>query len=195
MDALIAALRRHENGHKDDKYYRRVREQKPKELIDIAARFIYLNKTCFNGLYRVNKQGKFNVPKGSYKNPDICNEDRLRTASTALQKATILYGDFERIVKPDNSDFIYSDPPYDDCFVGYQAGGFGESDQRRLRDAAMEWSNSGARVLLSNSDTPLVRRLYKGAQFNIHEASAPRSINRNANGRGRVPELLVATYD
>ncbi len=162
VDDLIEALRAHERGHKDDRYYLRVRAQEPTDALAIAARFIYLNKTCFNGLYRVNKQGKFNVPKGRYKNPDICNPEKLRAASKVLAKATIRLGDFEKVVRPGPEDFIYCDPPYDDCFTGYQPGGFTGDDQERLRNSVNTWADAGAAVLLSNSDTPLIRRLYRG---------------------------------
>ncbi len=162
VDDLIEALRHHEHGHKDSRYYNRVRGQEPTDAIAIAARFIYLNKTCYNGLYRVNKSGKFNVPKGRYKNPDICNEQRLRDASKVLAKATIRVGDFEKVVRPGPDDFIYCDPPYDACFTGYQPGGFTPDDQERLRNTAKSWAESGAQVMLSNSDTPLIRRLYRG---------------------------------
>ena len=124
VDELIELLSVYEKKHKkDDGYYLRVRSREPATALDITARFIYLNKTCFNGLYRVNKKGKFNVPKGRYKNPAICDEARLQAASKALSKATIRVGDFDRVVHPGPSDFIYCDPPYDDCFTEYQAGG------------------------------------------------------------------------
>jgi len=110
----------------------------------------------------VNRSGKFNVPKGRYKNPDIWNADRLRAASKVLQKATIRFGDFEKVVAPGPDDFIYCDPPYDECFTSYQAGGFTSDDQERLRNAINRWANSGAQIMLSNSDTPLIRRLYRG---------------------------------
>ena len=162
VDALIEALRAHATRHDDDGYYLRVRAMEPTAPVEIAARFIYLNKTCYNGLYRVNKAGKFNVPKGRYKNPKICNEDGLRAASAVLAKATIRIGGFDRVVKPGADDFIYCDPPYDDCFTEYQAAGFDAADQERLRNAIDGWADAGAQVMLSNSDTPLIRRLYRG---------------------------------
>ena len=162
VDDLIETLRKHERGHSDTKYYLRVRAQEPESSVEIAARFIYLNKTCYNGLYRVNKKGKFNVPQGRYKNPGICKEDNLRAASKALEKATIRLGDFERIVRPNPDDFIYCDPPYDNCFTEYQAGGFQTEDQERLRNTINTWKEIGANVMLSNSDSPLIRRLYRG---------------------------------
>ena len=162
VDELIDRLKYHAKQHKNDDYYIRVRKQSPKKSVEIAARFIYLNKTCYNGLYRVNKSGKFNVPKGRYKNPAICDEDRLRAASAVLAKATIKIGDFDKVVKPGAGDFVYCDPPYDDCFTDYQAGGFSQADQERLRNAADSWIDAGAMVMVSNSDTPLIRRLYRG---------------------------------
>ena len=194
VDDLIEALRVHERGHKDDRYYLRVRAQEPADALAIAARFIYLNKTCFNGLYRVNKAGRFNVPKGNYKNPDICNPDRLRKASAALAKATIRLGDFDRVVQPGDGDLIYCDPPYDECFTGYQAGGFTGDDQERLRNAVNGWAQAGAAVIVSNSDTALIRRLYRGGRFTTHEAEAPRPINSKVEGRGNAAELIITTY-
>jgi DNA adenine methylase len=163
VESLVEALRAHERQHHDDDgYFLRVRAQEPENALDIAARFIYLNKTCFNGLYRVNKKGKFNVPKGRYKNPDICSPDKLRAASAVLAKATIRLGDFEQVCQPAEGDFVYCDPPYDGCFDGYQAGGFDADEQERLRNAVRKWTDAGADVLLSNSDTALIRKLYRG---------------------------------
>lgn len=198
VDALIARLREHESAHRrregkkfaDGKtYYYRVREEEPDDPVEVAARFIYLNRTCYNGLYRVNKAGRFNVPEGTYKNPDICNADRLRRASKALANAQILSGGFDRIVQPSAGDFIYCDPPYHGCFTGYQAAGFPEDAQKRLRDAADAWVSEGASVLLSNADTPAMRSLY--GHYPIEEAQAPRYINANGAGRGKAAELLI----
>ena len=164
VDDLIDALRVHQRRHEQDNgYYLKVRDgQEPEFALDLAARFIYLNKTCYNGLYRVNKKGKFNVPKGRYKNPDICNEARLRAASKALAKATIRLGDFERVVQPGADDLVYCDPPYDGCFTDYSAGGFTRDDQERLRKAMDKWVDSGAMIIASNADTTMIRRLYRG---------------------------------
>lgn len=197
VEALVERLSEHERAHrrrsgrkyKDGKtYYYRVRDEEPAEALDVAARFIYLNKTCFNGLYRVNKAGKFNTPEGKYKNPDICNADRLRRASKALAKAHIVLGDFSK-TQPGPGDFVYCDPPYDGCFTGYQAAGFNADEQRRLRDAASQWRQDGATVVLSNADTPEMRRLY--ADWRIEVATAPRNINSNADGRGKAAELII----
>ena len=200
VEALIEQLRLHKRKHdkragqtyEDGKtYYRRVRDAEPTEPVEIAARFLYLNKTCYNGLYRVNSKGKFNVPEGRYKNPDICNADRLRETSQVLQNATIRVGDFTSIVQPSRNDFVYCDPPYDGVFTSYQASGFGENDQERLRNAANAWTRSGARVVLSNADTPAMRKLY--SDFRIHEATAPRPINSKGTGRGNAAELIITS--
>ena len=200
VEALIEQLRLHKRKHdkragqtyEDGKtYYRRVRDAEPTEPVEIAARFLYLNKTCYNGLYRVNSKDKFNVPEGRYKNPDICNADRLRETSQVLQNATIRVGDFTSIVQPSRNDFVYCDPPYDGVFTSYQASGFGENDQERLRNAANAWTRSGARLVLSNADTPAMRKLY--SDFRIHEATAPRPINSKGTGRGNAAELIITS--
>ena len=199
VEALVERLSEHERAHrrrdgrkyKDGKsYYYRVRDDEPSDPVEVAARFIYLNKTCFNGLYRVNKAGRFNVPEGKYAKPDICNADRLRRASSALARAHIVLGDFTRTVQPADGDFIYCDPPYDGTFTGYQAAGFAQDAQRRLRDAADGWAQAGATVLLSNADTPAMRSLYASG-FAIEGVSAPRNINSDAAGRGKAAELLI----
>ena len=167
VEALIGRLCQHKRKHEEragqtyedgKTYYLRVRDAEPATPVEIAARFIYLNKTCYNGLYRVNSNGKFNVPEGRYNNPDICNADRLREASQALQNVTICVGDFASIVQPGRSDLVYCDPPYDGVFTSYQASGFRGSDQERLRNAANAWMRSGTRVVLSNADTPAMRK-------------------------------------
>ncbi len=197
LDALIERLGEHEKAHRrrdgkkyaDGKtYYYRVRDETPSDPVDVAARFIYLNKTCFNGLYRENRSGHFNVPEGKYKNPDICNADRLRRASKALSRAQIALGDFAQ-TQPGFGDLVYCDPPYDGCFVGYQAKGFDGDAQTRLRDVANSWRKAGSTVLLSNADTPTIRKLY--ADYELHEVSAPRNINAKVEGRGKAGELII----
>ena len=197
VEALVERLGEHERAHRRSNgkrfadgrtYYYRVRDEEPAEALDMAARFVYLNKTCFNGLYRVNKQGRFNVPEGRYGNPDICNADRLRQASRALQRARIVLGDFDK-AQPGPGDFMYCDPPYDGCFTSYQAAGFDGDAQRRLRDAANRWRREGATVVLSNADTPEMRKLY--ADYRIEAVKAPRNINSNAEGRVKASELII----
>ena len=192
--ALIDLLTEHAERHSRT-YYLSVRKRTgTPTAVEVAARFIYLNKTCFNGLYRVNKKGQFNVPMGRYKNPTICDSKGIKAASQVLSKASVRIRDFAKI-SPSPGDFVYCDPPYDGTFTGYDAGGFDDAHQKRLRDSAVQWHNGGAFVMLSNADTPLIRTLYGQAPFTIHEITAPRTINCDGNGRESVGELLITTYD
>ena len=186
---VVKALRNHERKH-NTRYYLRVRnkEHDEQDPVLVAARFIYLNKTCYNGLYRVNSRGRFNVPVGRYKKPLICDERNLMAVSKVLSQVTLKVYSFDKI-KPKPGDLVYCDPPYDETFTGYTGAGFDENDQKALRDVCVQWRDSGVHVIASNSDTALVRRLYEG--FTLHEVSARRYINSNSNGRGNVAELLI----
>ncbi len=197
VEKLIKALKPHKNEHD---YFYEVRAQNPADLspIERAARFIYLNKTCFNGLYRVNSKGGFNVPFGRYKNPAICDEEALRSASAALKNAKISHGEFHSVLsKAKTTDFIYFDPPYQplsktSSFTSYTVNGFGENEQRDLAKTYKELANRGCFVMLSNSDAPLIRELYK--DFFLYEIQASRAINSKADGRGKITELLIINY-
>ena len=179
-------------------YYYSVRASRPRSLAARAARMIYLNRTGFNGLYRVNKKGDFNVPFGRYTNPTICDEENLLLASAVLRHSTVAIGgvDFEAAVKKARKgDVVYMDPPYAPVsktsnFTSYAKGGFDEAAQLRLRDCFKALDERGVHVLLSNSDTPFVRRLYNG--FHISEVKAPRRINSKGAKRGDVTELLIS---
>lgn len=194
VDDVIAALRRHPN---DAAHFYRVRAQDPDDLslVEKAARVIFLNRTCYNGLYRENRAGQFNVPFGRYENPRICDEVNLRACSRALQRVEVLRTDFTNVLgraKP--GDLIYFDPPYHPVsktasFTGYDRNGFDEMDQESLRDVFAELARQGVHVVLSNSDTPLVRRLYRG--FRVERVLAKRAINSRADRRGRVAEVIV----
>ena len=195
VEGLITALQEHARSHQEvQDYYYQVRDQEPKAVLQVAARFIYLNKTCYNGLYRVNESGKFNVPKGRYENPKICDVEGLRQASAVLALADIEVKKFEAIA-PEAGDFVYCDPPYDGTFTSYAPGGFGDAEQKLLRDTVIRWRNNGVSVMISNSDTRLIRDLYAGSEFEIHKVVAPRNINSDGKGRGSVEELLVTAYD
>ena len=186
VDALIKELQRHARDHSEAHYYA-VRKECPTTAIDIAARTIYLNKTCFNGLYRVNKSGQFNVPMGRYANPTICDEPNLRSVSEALRFAELHAGDFESVVDAAKSnDFIYLDCPYS----GYTKDGFTATDQQRLRDVAIRMKRRGVYVLLSNADVPPVRALYASG-FEMRRVEATRAINSKPGKRGTVGELLI----
>lgn len=168
---------------------------------EAAAWFIYLNKTCFNGLYRVNGKGKFNVPFGRYKSPTICDEENLRAAARALSGSEIVCTctDFEKAAREaERGDLVYFDPPYvpiskSSNFTGYTAGGFTKEDQERLRDVADLLRLRGVHVLISNSNAPLVRELYDERRFTIVPISARRSVNATASGRGAITELLMVS--
>ncbi len=190
---LIASLEHHQQKHQKAYYYQMRKQTGLEAAVDVAARFIYLNKTCYNGLYRVNKSGAFNVPIGRYVNPVICDAENIRQAGKVLSKATVTFGDFEKL-EPGGGDFIYCDPPYDGTFAGYGKDGFGEDEQRRLRNAVLKWHKLGASVMVSNADTELMRSLYGNPPFIIHDVAAPRNINCKTNGRGTASELLITTY-
>ena len=193
-EALILCLQKHASKH-SKAHYLKVRKQFISyDPIEIAARFVYLNRTCFNGLYRVNRSGQFNVPMGTYKNPKICDVENLRAVSEVLKKANVRLGDFSKVL-PKATDFIYADPPYDGTFSSYDSSGFAEDDQRRLRDSAIKWHDAGASVMISNADTPLIQELYNRKPFIVHSVTAPRNISSKANGRGAVSELLITTYE
>jgi len=197
VDALIAALQKHKN---ERDYFYRIRSQDVSKLNEIerAARLIYLNKTCFNGLYRVNSRGHFNVPFGSYKNPRTCDEENLRAVSQALRKTKVLCRPFEKVVQSaEPGDFVYLDPPYQPIsstsnFTGYTRGCFGIEDQVRLAEIVKELDRRGCVFMLSNSDNEFVRDLYKG--FRQETVYATRAINCRGDRRGKITELLVLNY-
>ncbi|MBN1137510.1 MAG: DNA adenine methylase [Anaerolineae bacterium] len=200
-EALLDLLAVHAERH-DKRYYYQVRklDRQDVELSDVerAARIIYLNKTCYNGLYRVNRKGQFNVPIGSYKDPKIRDEETLRAASAALQGVRIEVRDFRTVVDlAQAGDFFYFDPPYDPLsktasFTSYTAGNFGDDDQRDLRDVFAQLTDKGCRCMLSNSYTPFVLDLYQA--FRVETVRANRAISSDPNGRGGIPEVVVLNY-
>lgn len=177
------------------------RTEKYAEFSDVerASRFIYLNRTCFNGMYRVNSQGQFNVPFGHYKNPRIIDENNLLNCSELLKKTEIKCVDFSEILtKVQKGDFVYFDPPYvplneTSSFTSYTKYGFDIDMQFKLRDVCDELDSMGVKFMLSNSDTKLVNELY--ANYEIKKVFASRQINANADGRGKITEVLVRNYD
>ncbi len=180
--------------------YQKIRSEDPKLLSNLtrATRFIYLNKTCFNGLYRVNSKGEFNVPMGSYKNPSIVNEVELREISQLLKKATIQTSQFHETIKDaKKGDFIYFDPPYyplnkTSSFTTYTKDKFLEKEQEHLARVFKELDKKGCKVMLSNSDTKFVKDLYKG--YNISMVKATRMINSDATKRGKINEVVITNY-
>lgn len=197
VSSLIELLKIHKEHHTKEYYYEIRSQHHLENPIEVAARFIYLNKTCFNGLYRVNKKGEFNVPMGSYKNPGILQEDNLRLVSNVLQHTSIELNEFDQI-RPEAGDFVYFDPPYHpidaNSFTTYTKNDFSEKDQIRLRDFALELSNKGVNVMLSNSNAELILDIYNQEPFHIHSIKAPRAVNSKANGRGAVKETLITNY-
>jgi DNA adenine methylase len=201
LSSVVRHLEKLSRGHGEERYYA-VRErynaraeQSPAER---AAMFIYLNKTCFNGLYRVNRRGEFNVPMGRYANPTILDRATLTAASHALQNAELRHAPFEALLSDARpGDFIYLDPPYEPVsrtanFTSYAMDGFSQDDQRRLRDVYRELDRRGAKLMLSNSDVPFIRELYRG--FRIDTVQAPRAVSCDPTKRGPVSEVVVRNY-
>ncbi|MEM9215803.1 MAG: DNA adenine methylase [Cyanobacteria bacterium P01_F01_bin.150] len=198
VEGLIEHLTIHQRHHCHTYYYG-LRANVPEDRLARAARFLYLNKTCFNGLYRENLKGQFNVPMGRYKNPNICPSELLQAASNALKLVKIEVNPFELVLELANTanDFVYFDPPYHPIsatsnFTGYSRYSFREEDQIRLKDTFSILADRGVKVMLSNSDCPFIRQLYR--EFSIHTIFAARSINSKAKKRGKITEVLVTSY-
>ncbi len=200
VDALIASLKKHKT---DKEYFLMIRAQDPNKLSDlnVASRFIFLNRTCFNGMYRVNSKGGFNVPYGKYTNPLICDEDNLKKVSKALQGIEIKHQDYKEVLKKaKKGDFVYFDPPYypvskTASFTSYTAESFLDKEQIELRDTVLELHKRGCYVMLSNSDTPFINKIYSGCKgIRINKVEAGRAINSKGTGRGKITEVLVTNY-
>ncbi len=201
VDELITDLKKHDISKE---YFMEIRNIDRTEdyenwsSVQRASRFIYLNRTCFNGMYRVNSKGEFNVPFGYYKNPRIVDENNLTNCSNLLQRTEIRHADFSEILtKVQEDDFVYFDPPYvplseTSGFTSYTKDGFDIDMQFKLRDVCDELDARGVKFLLSNSDTKLVNELYEN--YNIKKVFASRQINANADGRGKITEVLVRNY-
>ena len=197
---LIAELKAHAKAHElygKDHYYT-VRNEAPSRALDRAARLIYLNRTCYNGLYRVNSRGGFNVPMGEYKNPRIVDEHGLVAASRALRNATIRHGDYA-MIEPlvCRGDYAFFDPPYDPLegkasFTAYTKDDFSTTDQGRLRDLFVKLADRGVKALVCNSDTPRIRELYK--EWPVFNISAARPINSKGAARQPVNELAISNF-
>jgi DNA adenine methylase len=204
VDSVIATLHTYQDAFTrcatagtDEALYYHLRDTVDPDAmsdVELGAWFITLNKTCFNGLMRVNAAGKFNVPYGKRKNPLICDEVTLRACSMALARASIPHKDFRETNMPPGS-VVYFDPPYAPLtatsdFTSYTAAGFGPQDQKDLRDLALRLKSRGVYVLLSNSSAPLIHDLYKDS-FEIREVQARRNVNADGAGRGAITELLI----
>jgi DNA adenine methylase len=202
VEKVIDHLRVHRRSHSRDHYYK-IRDELPRRTSDAAraARFIYLNKTCFNGLYRVNSQGRFNVPMGDYRNPPILDEENLRAVAAALKDVELRTAHFsETLGYARKGDFIYFDPPYNPLsatsnFTAYTSSLFGDSEQEELARVFRELDERGCHVMLSNSVTALVSRIYARYSKFTQLVEARRSINSRADRRGSIPEIVVLNYD
>ncbi len=198
VENLIKELTKLRQLHNKEIYYK-IRAEDPKLLSPLtrASRFIYLNKTCFNGLYRVNSKDEFNVPIGSYKNPSIFSEEDLREISQLLKEVDIKKGGFEECVNwAKKGDFIYFDPPYHplkkESFTTYSKDKFLEKEQKALKDVFSQLDKIGCKVMLSNSDTDFIKNLYKG--YNLHIVKASRMINCDGKNRGKINEVVITNY-
>lgn len=198
VEFVIQRLEALENTHDDAQYYAirtRFNEERDAPAIERAAWLVYLNKTCFNGLFRTNKKGEFNTPAGKFKSLTICEPHKLRVASAVLARAEIRCAKFEHLLEDaEPGDLVYMDPPYvplskTSSFAGYSEGSFTKDDQARLAEVYRRLDERGCALALSNSDTPLVRELYAG--FDFTPIIAPRAISSKAATRGEVNELLV----
>ncbi len=195
VEPLILSLKEHARHHSKEYYYEVRKQHHLENRLEIAARFIYLNRTCFNGLWRVNRKGEFNVPIGSYKNPRICHEENLRACNNALQDVDVRTRDFRKF-EAKRDDFVYFDPPYhpidETSFTSYYKSSFGWKEQVALRDVCLELAERGAKVMVSNSATSFIQDIYQ--QFEIHRVQAPRMVNSRADRRGLVDEFLITSY-
>lgn len=205
VEELIEALSRHPN---EKEHFYQVRDwDRNKEQyqalsrVQKAARIIYLNKTCYNGLFRVNNSGEFNTPFGNYKKPNIVNAPVLRAVSQYFRQARISFSstDYaEVLAKVEKGTFVYLDPPYDPVsvtanFTGYAKGGFGREEQIRLRKCCDDLDRRGIKFMLSNSATEFIREQYRN--YEITTVKAKRAINSNASRRGQVDEVVVRNYE
>lgn len=202
---LIKELKQHKNESEYFYYIRSLDRDidtfKKLTKVERASRIIFLNKTCYNGLYRVNSRGELNAPFGKYKNPLICDEENINNLSRYFNEAkfNFLNQDFSTFLSNCNeNDFVYLDPPYDPVstsasFTGYSSSGFSRNDQIRLKDVCDDLNRRGVLFMLSNSNTEFIRELYN--DYNIDIIEAKRSINSNSEKRGPVEEVIIRNYE
>mgnify|MGYP003339388078 CR=1 FL=1 len=203
LDDLLKSLENHSKNYSKnpDSYYYAIRASEPKNQIDKVSRLLFLNRTCFNGLYRVNSKGKFNVPLGRYSNPNIVNEENLTSVSHALQSKNIMINcsDFSAVLSDSRKgDFVYFDPPYQPMsetanFTSYTNRDFTYKDLENLVKIAAKLSDRGCRVLLSNSNSKEVKEVFS-KDWKLVEVRANRSINSDSTRRTGQKELLIKNY-
>ena len=204
LDGLLKSLQKHSDNYFSDSksYYYLIRETNPKNQIEKVSRLLFLNRTCFNGLYRVNSKGKFNVPLGRYSNPNIVQEENLHSVNEFLNQNKIIIKcqDFSPTVeKVKKGDFVYFDPPYQPVsktanFTSYTNSNFGLNDLKRLAKVSNQLTKKGVNVLLSNSSSKQVRELFSSKDWKIFEIEANRAINSDSNKRTGHYELLIKNY-
>jgi DNA adenine methylase len=203
VDDVVQELAVHRKKHVREEYYYEIRtawneDRWHSDAVGHAAAFIYLNKTCFNGLWRVNRKGEFNTPRGDYKNPTIFDPAAMRAASQALKSTVLLDEGYAKTsAAAVKGDFVYFDPPYDPIsktsnFTSYTKDVFGDTQQEELALHAETLHRRGVHVMLSNNDTPFIRNLYKG--FCIDTVQCGRSINSKGDKRGKVDEVIITSY-
>ena len=191
---LIEELEKHKRKHNKEYYYKIRGKHSSVLVVEEAARFIYLNKMCFNGLYRVNKSGQFNVPLGGGRNPKaICNPEELLLAADHLMETELAICDFGDIV-PREGDLVYCDPPYFGAHKMYVSEQFNLTDHERLRDTAIYWHNKGVYVMISEKDSEFIRDLYSSPLFAVDAVGSQSTISATSKGRGKVGELIITTY-
>ncbi len=202
VNELIESLENHSYNYFMNPmlYYYSIRKSSPKKQIDKVSRFIFLNKTCFNGLYRVNKNGRFNVPLGKYCNPNIVNKENLLNISSVLQNkiTSIKCQDFEIIYNfAEKNNFIYFDPPYypiHNNFTSYTNKNFKHTDLKRLAILSEKLNDKGCKVMISNSNSPIVADLFSSSYWNIVTIKTNRTINSNIKDRRGCCELIITNY-
>ena len=192
VEEVIGLLKRHQDRH-SKAYYLQARRRLAKEPDPavIASLLIYLNKTGYNGLYRVNGAGEYNVPIGDYVSPNILDEETLRADSRLLTNAAIEQGDFSQL-RPRKNAFYYLDPPYHETYDGYSGAGFDDDKHRELAQFCNKIDEKGGRFMLSNSDTSLVRALW--GKYHIEEIQSARSVSCKSYSRGKANELVIRNY-
>lgn len=206
-EELIDLLENHKRLNSEEYYYsvreldRNKEEYEKLSNLEKASRIIYLNKTCFNGLFRVNSSGEFNSPWGKYKNPNITCDTTIRALHKYFSEkdVTILTGDYESSLNTvTKKDFVYFDPPYmpisnSSSFTGYTSNGFGKEEQERLKRVCDKLNEKGVRFLQSNSDCDFIKELY--SDYKVYEVDAKRLINADAKKRGEIKEVLICNYE
>lgn len=202
VEELIELLRNHKN---EENYYYKIRslDRDPESFSQLsnikkASRTIYMNRCCYNGLYRVNSKGQFNVPFGRYKNPNFCDEKNLKAVNMFLQDVKIIHDSFERCLdSADENTFLYLDPPYfplskTSSFTSYTKENFTKADQIKLKEIIDKLTDRGCKIMLSNSHNDFILNLYE--DYSIKEVRAKRAINSNALKRGAIKEVLIMNY-